>query len=76
MKSFLPILLRTLLVFVVHCGLQYLIPWYLLAGAGVAAGFFMLKTSDDRATALGILIGSVAFGIFAYFMAQIFPVAG
>lgn len=76
MKSFLPIALRTLVVFAVHCGLQYLIPWYLLAGAGVAAGFFLLKTSDNRPMALGMLVGSVAFGIFAYAMAQIFPVAG
>ncbi|MBC7775170.1 MAG: hypothetical protein H7246_06995 [Phycisphaerae bacterium] len=76
MKSFLPILLRIVLVFAVACGLQYFIPWYLLVGGGVVAGFFMLKTSDDRATALGLLIGSVAFGIFAYTMAQIFPVAG
>ena len=76
MKSFLPTFLRTLLTFAVFCGLQYLIPWYLLAGGGMVAGFFMLKTSDDRPSALGILIGSATFGIFAYFMAQIFPVAG
>jgi len=76
MKSLVPILLRTLLVFGVACVLQYMIPWYLLAIGGIAAGFFMLKTSDDRPTALGVLIGSVAFAIFAYAMAQIFPVAG
>ncbi len=72
----LPILLRTLLVFVVACGLQYFIPWYILAGVGALAGIFLLKTSDDRASALGMIIGSVAFAIFAYAMAQIFPVAG
>jgi len=76
MKSIVPTLLRTLLVFAVACGLQYFIPWYFLAAGGVVAGFFMLKTSDDRASALGMLLGSVAFGIFAYAMAQIFPVAG
>lgn len=76
MKSFLPILLRTVLVFAVACGLQYFIPWFILAPGGIAAGFFLLKTGDDRATALGLLIGSVAFAVFAYAMAQIFPVAG
>jgi len=76
MKSLIPILLRIILVFAVSCGLQYFIPWYFLAVGGIVAGFFMLKTSDDRASALGMLIGSIAFGIFAYVMAQIFPVAG
>ena len=76
MKSLVPILLRTILVFAVSCGLQYFIPWYFLAVGGTVAGIFMLKTSDDRTSALGMLIGSVAFGIFAYAMAQIFPVAG
>ncbi len=76
MKSLLPILLRTILVFALACGLQYVIPWYFLAVGGTVAGFFMLKTSDDRAAALGMLIGSIGFGIFAYFMAQIFPIAG
>ena len=72
MKSLFPILLRAAIVFAVACGLQYFIPWFFLAPGGVAAGFFMLKTSADRATALGMLIGSAAFGIFAYAMAQIY----
>lgn len=76
MKSFISTFLRIVLVFAVACGLQYFIPWYFLAAGGVVAGFFMLKTSDDRASALGMLIGSALFGIFAYAMAQIFPVAG
>lgn len=76
MKRFLPILLRTIVVFAVACAVQYLVPWYLLAGGGVAAGLFMLKTSNDRASALGLLIGSIAFGVFAYAMAQIYPIAG
>lgn len=76
MKSILPILIRSIVVFAVAAGLQYFIPWYLLAIGGIGAGFFLLKTGDDRATALGMLIGSIAFAIFAYAMAQIFPVAG
>lgn len=74
MKLLFPTLLRAVLVFALACLVQYLIPWYFLAAGGVVAGLFMFKTSDDRAMALGMLIGSVAFGIFAYFMAQIFPV--
>ena len=73
MKSMFPTLLRTVVTFGIFAGLQYVIPWYLLAPAGIVAGVFMLKTSDDRPTALGVLIGSIAFAIFAYAMAQIFP---
>lgn len=73
MKSLFPILVRTLVTFGIFAGLQYVIPWYLLAPAGIVAGFFMLKTSNDRPTALGVLIGSISFAIFAYAMAQIFP---
>lgn len=76
MKSILPILIRSIVVFAVAAGLQYFIPWYLLAIGGIGAGFFLLKTGDDRATALGMLFGSIAFAIFAYAMAQIFPVSG
>ncbi len=73
MSSFLPILLRTVVVFAIFCGLQYLIPWHLLAIGGVVAGVFMLKTSDDRPMSLGVLIGSIGFAIFAFAMAQIYP---
>lgn len=73
MKSLFPILLRTAATFLVFCAIQYIIPWYLLAPAGIVAGIFMLKTSDDRPMSLGILIGSIAFAIFAYAMAQIYP---
>ena len=76
MKSVFPVALRVIIVFAVACGLQYLIPWYLLAPAGLVAGFFMLKTGSDRNMALGMLIGSIAFGVFAYAMAQIYPVSG
>lgn len=73
MKSILPTLLRAIITFGVFCGLQYLIPYYLLALGGIAAGFFMLKTSDDRPLAIGVLAGSLVFAVFAYAMAQIYP---
>lgn len=73
MKSFVPILVRALLTFGIFCGLQYIIPWYMLSLGGIAAGLFMFKTSDDRPLTIGILIGSVVFGAFAYLMAQLYP---
>ena len=71
---FLPTLLRIIATFALFCALQYIIPYYFLAIGGIIAGFFMLKTSDDRPLALGVLIGSIAFAVFAYAMAQIYPV--
>ncbi|MBP6825699.1 MAG: hypothetical protein KA165_03970 [Saprospiraceae bacterium] len=73
MKSIVPTLVRTVITFAVFCGLQYIIPYYLLAIGGLIAGVFMLKTSDDRPLALGVLIGSIAFAVFAYLMAHIYP---
>lgn len=72
----LPTLLRVVATFAIFCALQYIIPYYLLAIGGIVAGFFMLKTSDDRPMALGMLIGSIIFAVFAFAMAQIYPVSG
>ena len=66
MKQVVPVLLRIVFVFVVFLGLQFLIPYYFLVVFGLLAGAFMFKTSDDRALALGLLIGSALFGVFAY----------
>lgn len=76
MNAFLKVALRALIVFGALCVVQYIIPYYLIALAAIGAGFFMLKTGDDRETALGVLIGGIAFGIFAAVMAQYFPVSG
>lgn len=70
---FFSTLLRTVGTFAAFCALQYIIPWYFLTAGGIAAGLFMLKTSDDRPMALGALVGSIAFGIFAYAMGQMYP---
>ncbi len=48
MKSFVPTLLRALITFAVFCGLQYVIPYYLLALGGIAAGAFMLRRDRWR----------------------------
>lgn len=62
-----PIITRIAVVFAVLFGLQFLIPYYILVVAGILAGGFMLKMSDDKPLAWGILIGSILLGVFAYF---------
>ncbi len=74
MNEFLKIALRVVVTFGVLCAVQYFIIWYLIAPATVAAGVFLLKTGDDRPTALGVLIGGIVFGIFAWAMTLYFPV--
>jgi hypothetical protein len=76
MKNIINILIRALFTFVAFAVIQYQIPYYFLVAGGVAAGFFMLKTSDDRDLSLGILTGSIAFGIFAFAMSKIYPIVG
>jgi hypothetical protein len=66
MKLLLPVLLRVAAVFVAFLGLQFIVPYYFLVGGGLLAGGFLLKAGDDRPLALGLLIGSVVFGVFAY----------
>lgn len=74
MHSFWPVFLRTAAVIAVFMVVQYWIPYYLLVGGGLVAGFFTWKTSDDRALALALLMGSVLFGVYAFVVAQYFPV--
>lgn len=66
MNTLWPILTRIVLVFVALLGLQYIIPYYFLVGAGILSGGFMLKVSDDKPLAWGLLVGSILFGVFAY----------
>ena len=66
MNTLWPILTRIVLVFVVLLGLQYIIPYYFLVGAGILSGGFMIKVSDDKPLAWGLLVGSILFGVFAY----------
>lgn len=71
MQNFWPVLLRTLVVFAVLLGLQFLIHYYVLVAAGIIAGAFMLKTSDDKPLAWGILIGCILFGVYAFFFGKV-----
>lgn len=71
MKDALPILIRAAFTFVVFLVLQYKIPYYLLVAGGAGAAAFMWKTSDDRQLTLGVLIGSLAFGFFAFLYGEV-----
>ena len=70
MKHLLSILIRAAFTFVAFLVIQYQVPYYLLTAGGLAAGFFMLKTGEDRTLSIGILTGSVAFGVFAFVVEQ------
>lgn len=67
MQKIWPTALRTIVVVAVFGGLQFLIYYPFLVGGGLLAGGFIFKTSNDRPLALGLLIGSVLFGLWAYF---------
>lgn len=66
MKMLWPVITRTALVFAVMFGLKFLIPYYILVVAGILAGGFMLKISEDKPLAWGLLIGSILLGVFDY----------
>ena len=70
MKHLLSILIRAAFTFVAFLVIQYQVPFYILADGGLAAGFFMLKTGEDRTLSIGILTGSAAFGVFAFIVEQ------
>jgi hypothetical protein len=59
-------LIRIVFTFLAFYAIQYKIPWYYLTVLGLIAGFFMLKTSDDKPLAYGLLIGGSIFGVYAY----------
>lgn len=71
MKDILPILIRAAFTFVAFLALQYKIPYYFLVLGGVGAAGFLWKTSDDRQLTLGVLAGSVLFGIFAFLYGEV-----
>lgn len=71
MKDIFPIAVRAAFTFVAFLVIQYKLPYYLLVLCGVSAAGFLWKTSDDRQLTLGVLIGSVVFGIFAFFFGKV-----
>jgi hypothetical protein len=74
MKTVLPITLRAAFTFVAMMVIQYMIPYHILTLVGIGAGFFLYKTGDDQNLAIGVLIGSILFGIFAFITAQYYPI--
>jgi hypothetical protein len=76
MKDLFSILIRAAFTFVAFAVIQFQIPYYFIVFGGLAAGFFMLKTGDDRATSIGVLVGTILFAIFAFVNAQIYPITG
>lgn len=71
MKDILPILIRAAFTFVAFLVLQYKIPYYFLVLGGVGTAGFLWKTSDDRQLTIGVLAGSVLFGIFAFLYGEV-----
>jgi hypothetical protein len=71
MKQAIPIAIRALFTFVAFTAIAFKIPYYFLVGGGLLASLFIWKTSDDRALSLGVVIGSIAFGIFSFIYGQV-----
>lgn len=71
MNNIVPIAVRTAIVFAAFLVIQYKIPYYLLVIGGLGTAAFMWKTSDDRQTTIGVLIGTIFFGIFAFLFGKV-----
>jgi hypothetical protein len=57
---------RAAFTFVAFAVIQFQIPPHFLVIGGLVGGFFMLKTSDDRALSWGILSGTTLFAVYAF----------
>lgn len=66
MKDIIAIGLRTVICFALFVGIQFFIPYYFLVVAGILAGLYLWRTGEDRLLGIGLLIGTVLFGVFAY----------
>jgi len=71
MQRIITIAIRAVFTFVAFLALQYMIPYYYLAPVGLLAGAFLWKTGEDGNLGIGMMMGSVAFGIFAYLYGQV-----
>jgi hypothetical protein len=76
MKNLFSIIVRAAFTAVALAVIEYQIPYYFLVFGGLAAGFFMLKTSDDRELSIGILAGTILFGVYAFVRTQIYGIGG
>ncbi|HNL37729.1 MAG TPA: hypothetical protein PKH43_01305, partial [Saprospiraceae bacterium] len=60
------ILVRAAFTFVAFVIIQYVIPYYFLVAGGLLGGLFMWRSGSDRQLGIGMLLGTVAFGVFAW----------
>ena len=66
MNFIFSVAVRAIFTFVAFVALQYAFHYLVLVTGGLLAGLFFWKVNADRALGLGVLIGTIAFGIFAY----------
>ncbi len=66
MQNAFSILVRAAFTFVAFVIIQYVIPYYFLVAGGLLGGLFMWRSGSDRQLGIGMLLGTVAFGIFAW----------
>jgi tRNA1(Val) A37 N6-methylase TrmN6 len=71
MQQLISILIRAAFTFVAFLIIQYAVPYYYLVLGGLLAAVFMWFTSSDRALAIGVGVGALAFGIFAFLFGQV-----
>ncbi|MDX2134687.1 MAG: hypothetical protein SFV52_07870 [Saprospiraceae bacterium] len=71
MNQLFSIAIRAAFTFVAFVVIQYMVPYYLLLAGGLLAAVFLWFTGTDRTLALGIGIGSLAFGAFAVVYGQV-----
>ncbi|HNE29356.1 MAG TPA: hypothetical protein PKL15_10530 [Saprospiraceae bacterium] len=66
MQNAFSILVRAAFTFVAFVIIQYVIPYYFLVAGGLLGGLFMWRSGSDRQLGIGMLLGTVAFGVFAW----------
>jgi len=66
MNQIFSILVRAAFTFVAFLAIQYVFHYMVLVAAGFLGSLFFWKMNDDRVLGIGVLIGTVVFGVFAY----------
>jgi hypothetical protein len=66
MNQIFSILVRAAFTFVAFLAIQYVFHYMVLVAAGLLGSLFFWKMNDDRVMGLGVMIGTVVFGVFAY----------
>jgi hypothetical protein len=66
MNQIFSILVRAAFTFVAFLAIQYVFHYMVLVAAGLLGSLFFWKMNGDRVLGIGVLIGTLAFGVFAY----------